>query len=116
MASDRLTKLPSELLLNVLHFLDPLALLHLRTVHPRIKACVDQLPDYQAYQLQLQEFKKQHHESGYGRKRGKWSLERAAELFAHVREGGDVDYHFFFQVLLRYPQARAFYNVLSGPE
>ena len=112
MPPDRLTGLPSELLNPIIHLLDPLSILRCRQVHSRYKSCIDSLAEYQAYQTKFHDIIEQHRNT-HEAKPHRWTIERAAKLFDFVRAGVEVDYYLFFEVLLRYPQARSFVSVIT---
>lgn len=111
MQPDRLTGFPFELLISIIHLLDPLSILHCRQLHSRYKSCVDSLPEYQAYQTKFQDIIEQYRSTHDGRPR-RWTLERAAEFFEVVRVGVEIDYYVFVEVLLSYPQAKSYVSVI----
>ena len=114
MQSDQLTTLPAELLDNIIVHLDALSLLRCRQVHPRLAARVDQLPKYKKYRVKFFEFEKEHHKfTRMGAVQEGLTVEGAAILYDFVQEGLEVDYYFFFSILLRYPQMRAKYHAFG---
>ncbi len=104
MPADTLTRFPSELLISIIRFLDPLSLLQCRQVHSHCKSCVDSLPQYKAYRTKFQELVKQC-PSTKGAKPRRWTIESAAGLFEIVLKGVEVDYYLFVVLFLKYPKA-----------
>lgn len=100
MQSDSLTQLPFELLPLIISSLDSLTLLRCREVNSRVKAGVDSLPVYQAYQAKFKAIIQKYEKGQKSRQGRAWGVGRAAELFTAVREAAVVDYDFFFEVLL----------------
>ncbi len=107
MQPDHLAPLPFELLPPIISNLDSLTLLCCREVNSCIKACVDSLPEYEAYQTKFKAIIQKYEEGQKPRQGRVFGLARAAELFTVVRDGAVIDYELFFDILLNYPQARA---------
>ena len=89
--TDKLTPLPFEILDQIIEQLDSLTIIRCREVSPELKACVDDLPDYQAYRTKFRKIISQFYQSHDKVESMTWSLKRAVELFAAVQAKVDVD-------------------------
>lgn len=115
MPPDQLAQLPTEILQKIILSLDALTLLRCRESHPRLRSCVDGLPEYQAYRKKFVELKQEYHNRGPRARKRQWNLKTSALLYEHVQAGTDLDFRFFAKVLLEYPEMQQCCTVFRGP-